>query len=101
MVADVKKSKYYTVIADEATDYSLQEQIALIFRFVYESNTIREEFVSFLECSYGLSGQSSFKTIMEFLHNNGIDISILGVRVVMVQDQLQERTKVWRLIFSE
>ena len=92
MVADVKKS--YTVIADKATDYSLKEQIALIFRFVYESNTIGEEFVSFLECSYGLSGQLLFKTIMEFLYNNDIDISILGIRVVMVEGQLQERTKV-------
>ena len=75
MVADVKESKYYTILADETTDYSLKEQIGLIFRFVDKSSTIREEFVSILECSYGLSGQSLFKTIKEFLDSNGIDIS--------------------------
>ena len=94
MVADVKESKYYTILADETTDYSLKEQIGLIFRFVDKSSTIREEFVSILECSYGLSGQSLFKTIKEFLDSNGIDISDCRVRVMMVQGQLHGRTKV-------
>ena len=75
LVVDVKESKYYTILADEATDCSLKEQIALILRFADESSTIREEFVSFLECSYGLSGQLLFKIIKEFLDSNGIDIS--------------------------
>ena len=75
MVAEVKESKYYTILADEATNCSLKEQIALILRFVNKSSTIREEFVSFLECSYGSSGQSLFKTIKEFLYSDGIDVS--------------------------
>ena len=66
LVADVKESKYYTILADEATNCSLKEQIALILRVVDKNSTMREEFVSFLECSYGLSGQSSFRTIKEF-----------------------------------
>ena len=78
LAAEVKENKYYTILADEATDCSLKEQIALIFRFVDKSSTIREEFVSFLECSYGLSGESLFKTIKEFLDNNDIDISDCG-----------------------
>ena len=59
LVGDVKESKYYTILADEATNCSLKEQIALILRAVDKNSTMREEFVSFLECSYGLSGQSS------------------------------------------
>ena len=76
LVAEVKESKYYTTLADEATDRSLSGQIALIFRFVDKSSTIREKCLFFLECSYGLSGQSLFKTIKEFLDSNGIDISV-------------------------
>ena len=38
-------------------------------------NNIREEFVSFLKCSYGLSGQSLYTTIKEFLVSVGIDFS--------------------------
>ena len=53
----------------------MKEQITLILRFVDNNSTIREEFVSFLECSYGLSGHSLFKTIKEFLDSNDIDIS--------------------------
>ena len=75
LVADVKKSKVYTILTDEGTYCSLKEQIALILRFVDKNSTIREEFVSFLECSYGLSGQSLLKTIKEFLDSHGIDIS--------------------------
>ena len=40
-----------------------------------KKDNIREEFVSFLECSYGLSGQSLYRTIKEFLVLVGIDIS--------------------------
>ena len=69
------QGKYYTIYADEATDCSLKEQIALIFRFVDMSSIIREKFVSFLECSFGLSSQSLLKKIKEFLDGNDIYIS--------------------------
>ena len=75
MVAETIESKYYTILADEATDCSLKEQIALIFRFVEKSSTIGEECASFLECSYDLSGQSLFRTIKGFLDSNRMDIS--------------------------
>ena len=48
---------------------------SIFFRFVNKSSTIREDFVSFLECSYGFSGQSLFKTTKEFSDGYGIDIS--------------------------
>ena len=40
-----------------------------------KSNTVREEFLSFLKCSYGLSGQSLFKTIKEFIDSYCLDTS--------------------------
>ena len=40
LVADVRESKY-TILADEATDYFLKENIVLIFRFLDRSSTIR------------------------------------------------------------
>ena len=75
LVGEVKENRYYSILADEATDCSMKEQLALIFRFVDKKNNIREEFISFLECSYGLSGQSLYRTIKEFLVLVGIDIS--------------------------
>ena len=75
LVGEVKESRYYSILADQATDCSLKKQLALIFRFVDKENNITEEFVSFLECSYGLNGQSLYRTIKEFLVSVGIDIS--------------------------
>ena len=65
LLAEVKESKYYTILGDEATDCSLKEQIALVLRFVDKSstNTIREQFVSYLESSYGFISLSLLKTI--------------------------------------
>ena len=53
----------------------MKEQLVIIFRFVDKKGNIREELVSFLECSYGLSGQSLYRTIKEFLVSVGIDNS--------------------------
>ena len=75
IVGEVRESRYYSILADEATDCSLIERLALIFRFVDEENNIREEFVSFLKCFYGLSGQSLNRTSKKFLVSVGIDIS--------------------------
>ena len=52
-----------------------ERTIGVNFRFVDKKNNIREEFVSFLECSYGLGGQSLYGTIKEFLVLVGIDFS--------------------------
>ena len=34
LVGEVKESRYYSILADEATDCFMKEQLALIFRFV-------------------------------------------------------------------
>ena len=51
--------------------------MALAFRSVDKENTIREEFISFLACSYGLSGQSLYSNYIEqeLLGSLGKDIS--------------------------
>ena len=47
---EAKESRNYSILADEATDCSMKEQSALVFRFAEKKN-IREEFLSFLESS--------------------------------------------------
>ena len=51
LVEEVKGSRNYSILADEATDCSMKEQSALVFRFSEKKKNIREEFVSFLESS--------------------------------------------------
>ena len=55
IISDVKKSKFYSIIADEAADSSHKEQMSLILRFVDADMNIREEFIAFLQCKWGLS----------------------------------------------
>ena len=67
LIDEVKDSKYYSILGDEATDCALTEQLALILRFVDSKKNIREEFVAFLSCNYGLTGEGLFQTIKEYL----------------------------------
>ena len=63
IVADIKKNKFFSVLADEATDVSNQTQMALVLRYVDDDNEIVEKFVSFIRCENGTSGEALAKSI--------------------------------------
>ena len=44
------KSKFYSIVADEASDYSNKEQMSLVLHFVDEELNAREEFLRFIHC---------------------------------------------------
>ena len=67
IIKDIKSSKVYCVIADEASDSSRKEQMSLVLRFVDSEMNIREEFIAFLHCKWGLSGAQLAKLILEAL----------------------------------
>ena len=72
IVTDIKKTKIFSVLADEASDVSDQEQMALVLRFMNDKNEIKEKFVSFLHCKNGTSGEALAKMIEDGVHNIGI-----------------------------
>ena len=49
VAAVVKENRYYSILADQATDCAIKEQMVLILRSVDKNHIIREAFVSFLE----------------------------------------------------
>ena len=60
-------------------DVSNTEQLSLVLRFVNESNDIREEFVDFLPCMDGTSGQAIAGMILDRLREFKLDPAfILG-----------------------
>lgn len=65
ILSDVRQAKYFSVLADEVADVSNTEQLSLVLRFVDESNEIREEFVDFLPCTGGTSGQALADMILD------------------------------------
>ena len=48
LVADVKEAKFFSVLADEATDCSNVEQLAVVLRHVGKMLKIREIFLGFV-----------------------------------------------------
>ncbi|KAJ8049810.1 52 kDa repressor of the inhibitor of the protein kinase [Holothuria leucospilota] len=78
----VKESGFYTIMADETTDVSSTEQLSVCLRYYHkESNTIKEDFISFIEvlehehseknkeeCSVVIE-QSAPKTMEEYLES--------------------------------
>lgn len=47
---EIKDARFFSIIADEASDTSNTEQMALVIRFIDQCSEIREEFVDFLSC---------------------------------------------------
>ena len=70
IVSDIKKAKFFTIIADECSDCSNLEQLSIVIRFVDDNYNIREEFLRFCELKEGLTGSVLAKTIMNCLKND-------------------------------
>ena len=70
-----KKSKFFSIIAEEASDVSKKEQLALVLRFFDSDFTIREEFIKFLYCASGLSGESLAQLILDEIEELGLCMS--------------------------
>ena len=56
IISEVKQSKYFCILSDEAADYSNKEQIFLVLLYDEKNNNIREDFVQFIHCVQGLLG---------------------------------------------
>ena len=69
IVNEVKRNKFFSVIADEASDCSNKEQLSLVLRFVDDNCDVREDFVDFLHCKWGLSGESLAKLLLTKISN--------------------------------
>ena len=56
LVEEINESGVFAILADESTDCSNKEQLALIIRFVDKNNEIREEFLKFIYMDSGVRG---------------------------------------------
>ena len=69
LVKEINESRFFSVLADEASDCSNQEQLSLVIRFVDGSGENREEFLGFLHCDLGLSGKALAETVLNGIAN--------------------------------
>ena len=75
LLAEIKENKFFAILGDEAMDCSKKSQFSIVLRFVDCQGNIREEFLEFAECKYGLRGEDLEKTVLETLEKFGLDIS--------------------------
>ena len=71
---EIRKAKFLSVLADEAADCGNVEQLSLVIRFVDETHCIREQFLGFLPCKRGLSGDAIATNIKDFLRDQNLKI---------------------------
>eukprot|EP00112_Aurelia_sp_Birch-Aquarium-sp1_P013364 Seg2834.3 transcript_id=Seg2834.3/GoldUCD/mRNA.D3Y31 product="52 kDa repressor of the inhibitor of the protein kinase" protein_id=Seg2834.3/GoldUCD/D3Y31 len=74
LVAEIKKAKVFSVLPDEAKDVSNHEQMVLVVRFVDEEHRIREEFLKFIHCDAGTSGEALANEILSHVRDLGLDM---------------------------
>ena len=77
LTQEIKAAKLFTVCANERTDVANKEQLPLIIRFVDQSGMIREEFLEFVLCDTGTSGQAIADKIKFTLEKLTLDLNNL------------------------
>ena len=75
LVEEINGSGVFAILADESTDCSNKEQMALIIRFHDKNNEIREEFLKCIYMDSGVRGEELKSKILETLRDAGIDMS--------------------------
>ena len=75
LMKDIKESNFFSILTDEASDCSNQEQLSFALRFVDKDGEIREEFLGFLHCELGLFGKALAETILTEIGNLTLDIN--------------------------
>ena len=61
----VREVKHFSVCADKAADSSNKEQLPLVLCFVDTTNSVHEEFVEFIHCDTGTSGDTVAGKVLE------------------------------------
>ena len=74
LVNKVRKSKFFSVLADEVQDKSNQEQLAVNIRYVDENNEISESFLTFVHCHDGVTGRAVADLITKAIEDAGLNM---------------------------
>ena len=77
LTQEIKAAKFFTVCADRGTNVANKEQLSLIIRFVDQTGMIREEFLEFVQCDTGTSGQAIADKIKFTLEKLTLDLNNL------------------------
>ena len=69
-------SRFYSIMADEATDISNKEQLSVVVRYVDSSKVIREAFLGFCHLSDGCTGLAIKNELLKEVKDFGLDMNL-------------------------
>ena len=68
LLSQIQASRVFSIMADEATDASNKEQLAICARYVeQDTQVIEERFLGFTECDTGVTGEAIASRILQHL----------------------------------
>ena len=76
IIANTQENHFFSVTADEAQDVSKLEQLPLVIRYVDNSGQLQEDFLGFLLCDEGITGQAIADLILSAIQSWGLDMSL-------------------------
>ena len=76
ILESIRNARFYSVIADEATDPANQKQLSIAIRYVSNDHPC-ERFLGFLGCETGLSGEAIVENILSQLSKWQLSTSLL------------------------
>ena len=77
---EIREAKFFSVLAADCANV---EQLTFVVRFVDCKHQVREEFLGFVPCKNGLSGDAIANTIQDFLRDRGYRLTTVVARVMM------------------
>ena len=86
LLKSIRTARFFSVIADEATDTANVEQLSLSIRFV-QNNAPCEKFMGFLKCEAGTTGEAIANMILTQLEEWQLEPQLLRVKHTMGQEQ--------------
>ena len=76
-ITRVKKSPFFSITADEVTDASSKEQLAVVLRYVDSDRIAQERLIDFVECAEGITGETLAKSLLEKVTSYGLDPNLI------------------------
>ena len=67
IIADVRASTFFSILADEVTDCPTKEQMSLVLCYVDRKREIQEQFVTFIHCDSGILGKAFKDTLVHYV----------------------------------
>ena len=81
LVKKIKENGFFSVLADEESDCSNQEQLSLVIRFVDGSGAMREEFLGFQRCDLALSWKTLAETVLNSISSLALDMHMSWIGI--------------------